>query len=91
MVYFTQDKNNEDAVQLIEEVLRAHISLKEERVEELSKLLSVPVAAQASEPFFDIDLEALEKSIETVDIQIATIQYTLEYVKLILKSKGNGH
>ncbi len=91
MVYFTQDKNNEDAVKLIEEVLRAHISLKEERVNELSKLLNAPTKGAGANPFFDIDLEALEKNIETVDIQIATIQYTLEYVKLILKSKGNGY
>lgn len=86
MYYLAQDKRNQDAVKLMEEVLRAHIQMKQERESELSQLLY----SSKKNVFLELDQEALEKSIETVDIQINTLQYTLEYVKLILEAPRGG-
>lgn len=85
MYYFTKDKRNQDAINLMEEVLGAHVEMKQERESELRRLLY----SSEKNAFLEIDREALEKSIETIDIQISTIQYTLEYVKLIVEA-GRG-
>jgi hypothetical protein len=82
MYYLTQHKRNQDAINLIKDVLGAHVDMKKDRERELEAL----ILSSEQNHFFEIDREALEKSIETADIQISTIQYTLEYVKLIIKT-----
>jgi hypothetical protein len=54
--------------------------MKQEREAELERLFY----SSEKNAFFEVDRTSLEKSIETIDIQIGTIQYTLEYVKLII-------
>ena len=78
MYFVKQDQDNRDAVELIEEVLKSHIKLKEAKDLELMHEDEVYKSCE------------LKKEIETLEAQISGIIYTYDYVRLMLSFKGKN-
>ena len=81
MFFIKSDKQNDDAIQHIEDVLNAHVSMKKERLSE-QKLINKKHIADNLKQTLE---EYLEEEKKELDIKIAAIKYTLDYVKLMLK------
>ncbi len=81
MVYIKQNKINDDAIKHIEDVLFAHKKMLLERDSD-QNVLNKKIMSQHMKK----DLSrVLDEEKEELKIKIAAIQYTLDYVKLMLK------
>lgn len=85
MVYIKNSKTDKNAIQYIEDVLFAHKKMLMERDSE-QNILNKKVMSQ----YMKKDLNrVLEEEKEELNIKIAAIKYTLDYVKLMLKAPGH--
>lgn len=94
MFYIKKDEENREALGCIKNVLDAHITMLQDREEELLSFATDAMkdeinhllshSSQNSDQNH-VRLEALQAEIEVLDIKIAAIQYTYDYVKLMLK------
>jgi len=92
--YIKKDEENREALGCIKNVLDAHITMLQDREEELLSFATDAMkdeinhllshSSQNSDQNH-VRLEALQAEIEVLDIKIAAIQYTYDYVKLMLK------
>ena len=102
MFYIKKDEESRHALSLIQEVLQAHqkmledkeaelISISSEEIkEQINQMLKNKISKQAIEDSPHIEL--LTAEIEILDIKIAAIKYTYDYVKLMLKQcKTSGN
>ena len=79
MFYIKQDKQNQNAISLIEDVISSHMHLKKEKE---IKVLELYKSATPNECLF-AEIQYQEECIKNIDIQISGIIYTRDYVKLM--------
>jgi len=94
MFFIQEEERSRNALTLIKQVLDSHIDMLNDREEELVSLASQDLKKQINEmlqskDFTEIngstnELDLLAREIEVLDIKIAAIQYTYDYVKLML-------
>lgn len=77
MYYVRQDQKNINALDLIKEVLSGYQEIKNQKEQEIDKLLII-------ENYQRDELITLEKEVEIISSQISAVLYTYEYVKLML-------
>ena len=93
MFYIKQDEENRKALQYIKDVLNAHVKMLQDKEEELLSLATdtmkdnINNMLSSKEPNKDNEqeLDLLSSEIEVLDIKIAAIQYTYDYVKLMMQ------
>ena len=77
MYYIKKDKENDDALSYIKEVISAHEELRDSKQKDLINL------SLSEEDPFD-SFKELEEEIKTLNIQISSLLYVYDYVKLML-------
>ncbi len=93
MFYIKQDEENRKALQYIKDVLNAHVKMLQDKEEELLSLATdtmknnINNMLSSKEPNKDNEqeLELFSSEIEFLDIKIAAIRYTYDYVKLMMQ------
>lgn len=94
MFYIKKDEENRQALECIKDVLDAHVNMLQDREEELLSFATEAMKDEinsllSSSPQNSTKghgrLDALQAEVEVLDIKIAAIQYTYDYVKLMLK------
>lgn len=93
MIFIKKDEQSRNALKLIQHVLQAHQDMLEQKESELVCIASEEIKneinsilenkAPQEKTFSKADL--ISQEIEVIDIKIAAIQYTYDYVKLMLK------
>jgi|13_taG_2_1085334.scaffolds.fasta_scaffold10402_1 hypothetical protein len=93
MIFIKKDEQSRNALKLIQHVLQAHQDMLEQKESELVCIASEEIKneinsilenkASQEKTFSKADL--ISQEIEVIDIKIAAIQYTYDYVKLMLK------
>ena len=77
MYYIKKDKENDDALSYMKEVISAHEELRDSKQKDLINL------SLSEEDPFD-SFKELEEEIKTLNIQISSLLYVYDYVKLML-------
>lgn len=95
MFFIQEDERSRKALVLIKQVLNSHVNMLNDKEAELISRASEDLKKQINETLqskgvVDLnnnseELDLLAKEIEILDIKIAAIQYTYDYVKLMLK------
>lgn len=94
MFFIQEDERSKKALNLIKQVLDSHVNMLNDREAVLISLASEDMKKQIndmlqSKDLLEIDgnsdeLDLIAREIEVLDIKIAAIKYTYDYVKLML-------